>query len=66
MGHSSGNHHGFQAKGALPRDAGHKYKGDNSGQTRFEEHVRVPRLQNQDEGADVRVDVQSEDQGQTR
>lgn len=40
------------------------FAGHNTRQTRFEERLRVSGVQNQDEGSDLRVDVQSQEQGQ--
>lgn len=42
----------------------HVFAGHNTRQTRLEEHLRVSGVQNQDERSDIRVDVQSEEQGQ--
>lgn len=64
MGGAVEHHRRFQVEGIVPPHACDQRESDHPGQTGSAQHVRVPRLQDEDSGAHLRVDVQSEDQGQ--
>lgn len=62
MGRPVGNHCGSPPQGADIGDASHLCKSHTRGQTGDQTHLRVPRVQNQNEGPQLRLDLQVEEQ----
>lgn len=66
MGHSGRGDQRGPSKGADPRHARHLRPSCAQRPPGDQEHLRVPALQDQDQGTHVRVDVKPQDQGEAR
>lgn len=62
MGRPVGNHRGSPPQGADLSDAGHLRESHNHGQRGNQTDLRMPCLQNQNEGPQLRLDLQAEEQ----
>ena len=64
LGRAGRYNRGLAVEGAVPRDARDQCSRHYPGQAGSKEHVRVPGIQNENARADLRLDLQSQDQGQ--